>query len=196
MGDDTGLDSLVSMVDADEMVVYPTSTLPALGCRPTTSALDLLFEIKQRPAGMPVSLAVLDLEQADDLVVVSDAARDLLSSFPLGSITLLLPARTRLDPRLGGDLIAIRPLAHGSARRLIAATGPLTATSANMSGSVALNDCLAAARSLGLPDDAAMPESCRGGPPSTLVTLHPEAIVIREGVISAHQVARWSRTRS
>lgn len=196
MAHDGGWDSLLARVDADGLVVYPTSTLPALGCRPTTPALDTLFEIKQRSAEMPVSLAVLDLEQAEALVVVSDAARELISAFPLGSITLLLPARTPLDVRLGGDFIAVRPVSHPSAQRLISATGPLTATSANRSGADPLLDCMAAACSLGLPDEAALPESTRGGPPSTLISLGPEVIVIREGVISAHQVARWAQKRS
>ena len=49
-------------------VVYPTSTLPALGCILTSKALDNLYELKKRSHDMIVSIAVSDLEQASDLV--------------------------------------------------------------------------------------------------------------------------------
>ena len=43
-------------------VVYPTTTQPALGCLPEPAALDMLYELKQRPADMPVSIGVTSLE--------------------------------------------------------------------------------------------------------------------------------------
>ena len=41
-------------------VVYPTSTLPALGCILTSKALDNLYELKKRSHDMIVSIAVSD----------------------------------------------------------------------------------------------------------------------------------------
>lgn len=187
---------LISLLEAGESIVYPTSTLPALGCRPTPTALDKLFELKHRPADKPVSLAVLDLEQAADIVEVSEIAEQMVRDFPLGSITLLLAAKSQLDSRLGGDRIAVRPVAHPLARELVSRGGPLTATSANLSGASCERDCTRAAHSLGLSDEFAIPETTSGGSPSTLISLTPEVIVIREGVISAHRVERWSQIRS
>ena len=90
---------------------------------------------------MPVSIGVADLEQASDLVELTDEIPDLLASFPEGSLTLLLPAKETLDSRLGGDKIAIRVVAHPVAKALLRATGPLTATSANISGTEPESNC-------------------------------------------------------
>ena len=55
-------------------VVYPTSTLPALGCLPQPDALDSLFELKKRSTTKIVSLGVCDLNQASALVEIPTAA--------------------------------------------------------------------------------------------------------------------------
>ena len=65
------MDDIVEWVRSGGCIVYPTSTLPALGCIPEPSALDVLFEIKGRPSSAPVSLGVADLSQASEIVAVS-----------------------------------------------------------------------------------------------------------------------------
>ena len=130
-----------SIIASGGCIVYPTSTQPALGCLPTNTALDSLYAIKNRPSHMPVSIGVADLEQASDLVEITDEIPDLLASFPEGSLTLVLPAKETLDSRLGGDKIAIRVVAHPVAKALLQAIGPLTATSANISGTEPESNC-------------------------------------------------------
>ena len=70
--------------------------------------LDKLFALKNRSDEQPVSLGVFSLEQAEGLVIVSDFAKSLLDDFPIGSITLILDAKEKLDSRLGGKKVAIR----------------------------------------------------------------------------------------
>ena len=113
-------------------IVYPTSTLPALGCIPRSDALDQIFELKKRDGTKVVSLGVCNIEQAEDLVEIPKQAREILDHFPPGSLTLILPAIRTLDVRLGGDSVAVRVLADARARELVSKTGPLTATSANI----------------------------------------------------------------
>ena len=62
------------------------------------------------------------------------AFKDLLNYFPKGSLTLVLPAKKKMDERLGGDWIAVRPVVDEKAIQLISKVGPITATSANISG--------------------------------------------------------------
>jgi tRNA A37 threonylcarbamoyladenosine synthetase subunit TsaC/SUA5/YrdC len=96
-------------------VVYPTSTLPALGCLPQSDALDSLFELKKRSTSKIVSLGVCDLNQASALVEIPEIANEILDFFPAGSLTLILPAHETLDARLGGEAVAIRVLADARA---------------------------------------------------------------------------------
>ena len=69
-----------SIIASGGCIVYPTSTQPALGRLPTNTALDGLYAIKNRPPHMPVSIGVADLEQASDLVEITDEIPDLLLS--------------------------------------------------------------------------------------------------------------------
>jgi len=108
----------------------------------------LLYELKQRPADMPVSIGVTSLEQAAALVEVPPDVHSILADFPEGSLTVVLRAHKTLDARLGGDNVAIRVVAHPVAKELLAITGPLTATSANRSGEVPVSDCDKAAQLL------------------------------------------------
>ena len=185
-------------------VVYPTSTLPALGCLPRPDALDSLFEIKKRPETKIVSLGVCDLEQAAGIVNIPDIAKEILNAFPEGSLTLILPAIETLDPRLGGDSVAVRVLADARARKLVSVTGPLTATSANPSGDEPVSDCEIAAKVLDLPSSAALPGKCVGGAPSTLIRWNVSGdasqdsdwTIIREGKVSAKEIQAWSMKRT
>ena len=185
-------------------VIYPTSTLPALGCLPQPAALDSLFEIKKRPGTKIVSLGVCDLEQAAGIVNIPDIAKEILDAFPEGSLTLILPAIETLDSRLGGDSVAVRILADARARKLVSVTGPLTATSANPSGDEPVSDCEIAAKVLDLPSSATLPGKCVGGAPSTLIRWNVSGdasqdsdwTIIREGKVSAKEIQAWSMKRT
>ena len=191
----------LSIVASGGCIVYPTSTQPALGCLPTTAALDDLYEIKNRPSHMPVSIGVADLEQASTLVELTDDIPDLLSSFPEGSLTLVLPAKENLDGRLGSDKIAIRVVAHPTAKALLKATGPLTATSANTSGTPPKATCLDAVTALEKAGHnvGLVAGDTPGGSPSTLIAWYSgcdvsdsaSIEVLREGIIPAEEVLLW-----
>ena len=195
---------IVERVQQGLPIIYPTSTLPALGCLPETDALDSLFELKKRSETKIVSLGVCSLEQAAEIVEVPDIASDILDAFPLGSLTLILPAIETLDARLGGNAVAVRVLADSRARELIAVTGPLTATSANQSGEDPVADCETAAGILDLPKSAALPGKCVGGAPSTLIRWNVSGdasqdsdwTIIRVGKVSAEEIQAWSMQRT
>ena len=196
----------LSIVASGGCIVYPTSTQPALGCLPTSTALNGLYAIKNRPSLMPVSIGVADLEQASKLVELTDEIPDLLASFPEGSLTLVLPAKKTLDRRLGADKIAIRVVAHPVAKALLRATGPLTATSANISGTEPESNCPDAVETLqnaghkvGLVEG-----NTPGGSPSTLIAWYSvcdasdnaSIEVLREGIVATEEVMLWWKSQT
>ena len=195
----------LSIVSSEGCIVYPTSTQPALGCLPTKSALDGLYAIKNRPAHMPVSIGVADLAQASNLVELTGDIPDLLASFPEGSLTLVLPAKKTLDNRLGAEKVAIRVVSHPVAKALLRATGPLTATSANISGTPPNSNCLDAVDTLqkaghkvGLVEG-----NTPGGSPSTLIAWYSvcdasdntSIEVLREGIVPTEEVLQWWKSQ-
>lgn len=186
-----------SHLESGGLVVYPTSTLPGLGCLPISSGLDNLFETKNRPDTMPVSLGVASIEQVGHLVEIPEILNDLLSNFIKGGITTILPAREELDKRLGGANVAIRVFAHPAAIALAEEFGPITATSANESGVAPECDTEVAANILGI--EQFVPGICPNGLGSTYVKLEKDTsdirgwrlTVMREGVVPRHDVMRW-----
>ena len=194
------LDTVIARLLADEAVVYPTSTLPGLGARPTPEGLDAVFALKSRDDRKPVSLAVRNLQQAGALVHIPGMAHALVEAFPPGSLSLILPAREAQDARLGGQAIAVRCVVHPIALALVDAVGPITATSANVSGEVPALDTEVCAQQLGLPRDAAAPGLCPGGPGSTFLLLEEragasEVSVIRAGAVPKADVMAWVTSR-
>ena len=178
-------------------MVYPTSTLPGLGCLPSKAGLDNLFETKSRPDTMPVSLGVANMQQVADLVEVPEILDEFLSNFTKGGITVILPAIEELDRRLGGANVAIRVFAHPAAIALAEEFGPITATSANESGVNPECNTELAAQILGI--EQFVPGICPNGLGSTYVKLEKDGseirgwrlTVMREGVVPCHDVMRW-----
>ena len=195
----------VSSLRRGMCVVYPTSTQPALGCLPTSEALDLLYSLKNREDSQPVSLAVANLEQAKRIAHVPDSVVSMLDHFPTGSITVILDSRSALDERLGGERVALRVVSHDTAVRLVEEVGPITATSANISGIPPEDDPATAARSLST-DGSHIPfvsGLCGGGVPSTLIswqssTHSPDTTgtkVLREGLVKKSEVFDWLKSQ-
>ena len=200
------MEDAVQWVRSGNCIVYPTSTLPALGCIPEPGALDALFDIKSRPRNAPVSLGVANLSQAREIVEVPDDVHEILDAFPEGSLTIVLNPKEEMDFRLGSKGVAVRVVADPIARELLLMTGPLTATSANQTGEEPLLDCIAAADSLCTSEHTVLGVDglCQGGLPSTLIAWHTvcdstESLsieVVREGKISSKEVFAWWKRRT
>ena len=180
------------------LCVYPTTTQPALGCLPSPENLNSLFSIKKRSHDKPVSIGAVSLEQVSDYVMIPTNLESFLSHFERGAITVILPAKKELDSRLGTQGVAVRILDHPMARELVRQTGPLSATSANMSGTDPLTSCSDAALELGGRDAGIdwIDAICPGGLPSTLISW-PLQIglnasrapkILREGIIPIREV--------
>ena len=184
-------------LQAGGLIVYPTTTLPGLGCLPTKEGLDNLFSTKSRPDSMPVSLGVANLEQVSDLVIIPNFLNELLGSFTDGGITTILPAITPLDQRLGGANVAVRVFAHPEAIKLASNVGAITATSANESGIAPECDTEEAAKKLGIQNF--VPGTCPNGVGSTYIRLEEDGVeergwrltVMREGVVPQADVMKW-----
>ena len=192
-----GGDSMKLHLESGGLIVYPTSTLPGLGCLPITKGLDNLFATKGRSENMPVSLGVANLNQADEIVIIPKMLEQMLEHFVKGGITAILPAKVKLDQRLGGSQVAIRVFSHPSAISLAIEFGPITATSANESGEEPECDTEIAAKGLGVAKF--IPGKCPNGSGSTFIRLEIDEnekhgwrlTVMREGVVPATDVTRW-----
>ena len=122
-----------------QVIVYPTDTVYGLGCRiDNEEAVQRIFAIKRRPPAQPLPVLLADPVQLDDYARgVGAAARNLISRFWPGALTLIFPRSDRVPPTVagGGDTVALRVPGHALPRALIRAIGiPIVGTSANSHG--------------------------------------------------------------
>lgn len=132
------IDKAVSVLSRDGLVVYPTETVYGLGADALSdAAVHRVYEVKKRPLGKPVSVAVSDMEMLGAIAAPDEAAWSFIEAFLPGPVTVVVPAKSCLPPVLTGGTgdIGIRMPDHPVALELIAAfDAPITATSANLAG--------------------------------------------------------------
>jgi L-threonylcarbamoyladenylate synthase len=118
-------------------VVYPTETVYGIGASVfIPEAVDKVFEIKGRAHNMPLSVAVASFEMIEQVALVDEKDLPFLRKILPGPITVLVEKSPGLsDPvTAGSHLVGIRFPDHPMALELIGMTGPITSTSANLSG--------------------------------------------------------------
>ena len=129
----------IAALRAGELVVYPTETFYAIGADAFSRvALQRLFAAKGREEGRPIGLIAADTAMAFSVARdVPIDARRLADAFWPGPLTIVMPAREEIAPELAGpDGVGVRVSPNPVARALSAGIGgPITATSANLSGS-------------------------------------------------------------
>ena len=140
-GEAAGLDKAIkeaaAIIKAGGLVVYPTETVYGLGASAFSRIAVLkVFAAKKRPLDNPLSVAVKDIKQADEIAYVNTAARKLAKVFLPGPLTIVLKKKANLPKELtsGSGKVGIRIPRNEIAIRLIELAGPITATSANISG--------------------------------------------------------------
>jgi L-threonylcarbamoyladenylate synthase len=172
------------------VVAFPTETFYGLGADARNeTAIGQIFRIKGRNFRNPVSVIVANNGDVIPLVEeIPAAAKILMETFWPGPLTLVFRASSSVLARLTADTgkIGIRVSSHPLARLLAGGLGgPLTATSANLSGEPECSSADAVIRALGdFPGTVVDGGETPGGTGSTIVdvTVFPPRI-LREGAI-------------
>ncbi|MEL6163160.1 MAG: L-threonylcarbamoyladenylate synthase [Cyanobacteria bacterium J06628_3] len=130
---------LVAGVKQGRVVSFPTDTVPALAALPEKAAS--IFTVKQRNLNKPLILMAANPEQIWDFVTGSKEEYDIwqkvANKYWGGALTLVLPASTKVPSCMNPNnptTIGVRVPASDIACRVLAQTGPLATTSANLSG--------------------------------------------------------------
>lgn len=135
--DDLARTEAVAALRRGDLVVYPTETVYGLGADALDpAAVERMFDAKGRDREDPVSMALPEVAAAADFVRWTDRERAFCERFLPGPVTVLLERTDRVPDALvaGRDRVGIRVPDHDVARQLARRVGPITATSANVSG--------------------------------------------------------------
>ena len=124
-------------------VVYPTETVYGFGADATdAAAIGRVFELKRRPREKPLSVAVPDVEAALSYTRPTARARAFMGEFLPGPVTVVVERRESLpdDLTAGNPRVGVRIPDHEVALALLREASPITATSANVSGTPNVTD--------------------------------------------------------
>ena len=135
--DSDSLRRAAAAVANGDLVVYPTETVYGLGGDALDAdAVERVFDLKGRERSNPLSLGVPSVDAALRHTRPTEFAVAFARAFLPGPVTVVVERAATVPDALtaGRDRVGIRVPDHPVARELLRETGPLTATSANVSG--------------------------------------------------------------
>jgi L-threonylcarbamoyladenylate synthase len=193
------IDKGVEILQKGGVIAFPTDTVYGLGADAfNTSAVERIYEIKDRPRHQQFPLLIADIRQLAAVAEpIPGIAWFLAGRFWPGGLTLVL-SKTDLLPvcLASGPTIAVRIPNHPVCLALIQGLGnPLIGTSANVSGQPAASTAEEVRQHLGCKIDFIVNgHKCLAGKESTIVdvTLEPP-IILRQGIISSHEIDKACR---
>lgn len=183
-----GLAEAVVAIKAGLIVGVPTDTVYGVAVDPTNlDAVRALYELKGRPAHKPVGLLAASLDQATSVAHIVGEAAELAGEHWPGALTLVVRPKVVLSDWMGEqqqETVGIRVPDHPVARALLEETGPLSVTSANLSGDPEALDESRAREVFGERVAVYLVGTSPGGEASTVVDATGRRIVvIREGPV-------------
>lgn len=181
------------MAQAGGVLALPTESFYALGASATSSAaVSRVQAIKGRPDGKPLLVLIAGLEQVAGFVAeVPKAGALLMRRFWPGPLTIVFPAAAGLPDGLtaGTGTVGLRLSAWARLQEILRETGPLTGTSANVSGRPPIGTAEEVEAAFGSQVDLILDAGpTPGGAPSTVVTVSGPPRILREGPITRPQL--------
>ncbi len=126
-----------AVIQSGGVIAFPTDTVYGIGVSVfNKDALEKIYLVKGRSHLKAIPILAGDVEDLDQITPpLSPGVQQIINNFWPGALTLILP----LLPDLPGNLsptptVGLRIPDHDLVRDLLRRTGPLAATSANLSG--------------------------------------------------------------
>jgi len=176
------------------VIVYPTETVYGLGCRASESnSIERIARIKKARQDAPFLILIRDAGQLRKYArQIPPAAERLAQRFWPGPLTLILPARKDLHPRLIGPSggVGMRVSSHAWCQALLEQLDEaLISTSANFTGSPAPRSLMELDQQLGAQADLVIDGGTLPGEVSTILDLCSDPPLLRrKGAIKAAQI--------
>ena len=195
----TGMRLARQAVSKGQLVVIPTDTVYGVGVNAfSPEAVQLLLEAKGRGRQSPPPVLMPSAATMDGLAQnIPDEVRALATAFWPGGLTIVLEAQPSLAWDLGdtNGTVAVRVPAHPVALELLAETGPLAVSSANLTGQPAAVTASGAHDQLGARVEVYLDGGeATAGSASTIIDATALSRgtggirILRDGVISAAQL--------
>jgi len=182
------------------VIAFPTDTVYGIGVSAFDGkAIDKIYEVKGRPHIKAVPILLGDAVDLDQISLpLTPAVLRIISKFWPGALTLVLPASPGLPKNLSPTpTVGARIPNLDQIRNLLRATGPLAATSANLSGEPSAQTAGEVLQQLdGRIDLILDGGTVQGGQASTVLDCSGGNLkILREGPISLESILRELKER-
>ena len=134
--DKTQLDEIAAVLATDQIVILPTDTIYGIhASAASASAVERIFSAKERERGKPLPVLFSSISQLETSgALLTEQLRHALDQIWPAPMTAIVPLKSSLPASSGAQSLAARIPATEWLRNLLALTGPLASTSANLSG--------------------------------------------------------------
>lgn len=192
--DSETLEKIIDALKSEKLVIYPTETVYGLAADATSeAAVSKIFEAKSRALDNPVSITVNSLSMSYRIGKLTKNEEKIIKELLPGPLTVLVEPRPFLSDLLfaGTGKVGVRIPDHPVVLELVRLFGgPITSTSANISGEPAPLNVEEAVGQLGdFVEFAIDVGEVEVGVASTVVEVHDFGVeVIREGPVSESEI--------
>jgi len=131
------IEKAVDILKNGGLIVYPTETCYGIGCDALNeNAVEKVYRVKKREKKKPLSIIVSSLEMMRKYGKITKEVEYLVKKFMPGPLTIVVEKKRTIPDILNPKEIAFRISSHPIAQQLVKELDkPITATSANISGS-------------------------------------------------------------
>ena len=192
MGDlEKQIEEAQKVIEDGGIVVFPTETAYGIAADATNEkSIRKVYEAKKRPRTKGLTAIVDSLETAEMYAELSDGERKVIKEFMPGPLTLVAEKKESVPDNLSKDF-AFR-ISSAEVADKLAEIGPITATSANISGkdtSYSIDDI--SEKLLEKIDYVIDAGTLNQGPTSTISSVGIDSVeVFREGPIKKKQIEK------
>ena len=178
---------VVRAVQGGALVALATDTVYGLAAGAfDETAIGRIYELKGRPANMPLQILVNSIEQAQQVVQWNERAEKLARAYWPGGLTLILPPNERGQSlRRGFEGLGLRvPNHRGLLNLLTALPWPLVCTSANVHGQPVITTEKALYAFCNKKVEFILTDGTLSPVASSVIDLMGASVLLREGAVS------------
>jgi len=185
------IDGARRQIQNGKIGVFPTETAYGLAADALDKmAIEKVYEAKDRSKSKPLTTICYDLEQVEKHAELTENERNLIDEFMPGPLTLVVEKKGHVPDNLNESFVFRIP--GSETARKLAKIGPITATSANISGESTSYSVEDISDELLEKVDFLLDEGeLSDGPTSTIAEVKDgEVLVHREGPIKKNELER------
>ena len=137
LNDENAIEMAARTIKAGGVIAFPTDTVYGIGVSAfNAEAIDIVYQVKGRSHLKAIPILISSPGELDNVTPPhSDRVEKVINQFWPGALTLVLPLLPSLPENLSPtSTIGLRVPDYPMTRDLLKMTGPLAATSANLSG--------------------------------------------------------------